>query len=146
LLIAKHSCFSGKSSEDIDMILARGVAPASGHLLALIEFLFRTRSRYLNEDGRLIRIIPGQLQKKLELQKNKIGYRVNQVQQAFHLFVYRNTEEPASMFRDLQRRIKIDERLKLIRNPTMHGTLADPASEGPFYALVVALFYFTERK
>ena len=145
LLVAHKNIFPWRPSRDIDVILNGGAAPASAYLLAMIEFFLRARSRYLNEEGELTRIIPNQLQARVKLQQNKIGFRVNQIKKSFHLFIYRNTEKSASHLRNLQRKIKIDERLKLIRNPTMHGSLADPASEAPFYALVVALFYYTER-
>lgn len=145
LLVAHKNIFPGRPSRDIDVILKGGAAPASAYFLAMIEFFLRARSRYLNEEGELTRIIPNQLQARVKLHQNRIGFRVNQIQKAFHLYIYRNTEKPSSYLRDLQSKIKIDERLNLIRNPTMHGSLADPAAEAPFYALVVALFYYTER-
>jgi len=146
LLVAHKNRFPGRSSSDIDILLKGGAAPAAAYLLAMIEYFLRARSRYMNSEGELTRIIPNQLQQRVRLQRNKIGFRVNQIKNAFHLYLYRNVKKPASYLRDLQSRIKIDERLNLIRNPTMHGSLADPAAEAPFYALVVALFYYSENK
>lgn len=145
LLVAHKNMFPGRSPSDIDIILKGGAAPAAAYLLAMIEYFLRARSRYMNAEGELTRIIPNQLQQRVRLHRNSIGFRVNQIQKAFHLYIYRNAEKPSSYLRDLQSRIKIDERLNLIRNPTMHGSLADPAAEAPFYALFVALFYYTER-
>lgn len=135
---------NSKFSPDVGIALSGGASLAVPNLMATIEFLLRTRSRYLDSEGKLTRILPRQLQMKVNLSTNRPGYRVNQLQKAFYIFVYRNTREPAPMLRDLERKLKIGERLNRIRNPTMHGMLPDPVSEAPFYALLLAIFYYTE--
>ena len=71
--------------------------------------------------------------------------RVNQIADAFGIFLYRNRTSIGTRLRYLERRIGVSDRLGYVRNPAMHGFLGDTASEGRFYGLLLMMFYYGER-
>jgi hypothetical protein len=127
---------------DFDHIRAGGGAMAAMYLLAQLEFLCRLKGRYLHRDGTKRRTIPQQLRKKAGLQSNQ--RRVNRLHQAFVLYLYRNTTALGKRLRTLENKLAIAERLRRIRDPVMHGELADPAVEATFFGLLIAMFYYAE--
>lgn len=148
LLLTAHSQFSSaaqSSSNDFDQILAGGAAMSAMYLLAQFEYLCRKKGRYLNEDGTIKRIIPTQLRKSAGLKANfkpNTRKRVNQIDQAFRLYLYRNRMPAGKRLQILNQKLRIIERLGRIRHPVMHGKLPDPAVEAWFLALLIAMFYY----
>ncbi|MFC2032226.1 hypothetical protein ACFLUS_02495 [Chloroflexota bacterium] len=143
LLLIAHSQFSSAlplDREDFHHILAGGGAMSAMYLLAQLEFLYRKKGRYLKEDGTIKYTIPEQLCKKAELKAN--SKRVNRIEQAFILYLYRNTTSVGQRFRTLEKKLCITERFKNIRNHVMHGELPDPFVEGRFFGLLIAMLYY----
>jgi len=143
LLLTAHSQFSSALSVhagDFDHILAGGQAMAAMYLLATLEFLFRVKGRYLNEDGTIKHAIPASLRKKVKLGTNP--KRVNRIEQAFCLYVYRNRTLAGKRLSMLDRKLSIANRLGRIRHPVMHGELPDPSVEAKFMGLLVAILYY----
>jgi len=132
------------SANDTDQILAGGAAMSAMYLLAQLEFLCRKKCRYLNEDGTIKRAIPAQLRKKAGLGDNlKLNTkRINQIHQAFCLYLYRNRTLAGRRLQILDRKLRIVARLKKTRHPVMHGELPDPAVEAKFFGLLIAIFYY----
>lgn len=131
-------------ANDIDYILAGGGALAAEYLLSQLEYLFRMKSRYLDGNGIVIKLVPPQLVKKLGSRNTSKGNRISQIKQAFILYLYRNRTPLANRLQSLEQKIKISDRLDYIRNPVMHGPLGDPAVEATFYSLLVSMFYYAE--
>lgn len=129
---------------DCDHIRAGGGAMATMYLLAQLEFLCRVKGRYLDKDGTIKRTMPQQLRKKAGLQPNQ--RRVNQIHKAFIVYMYRNTTALGKRLRILETKLGIAKRLQTIRNPVMHGELPDPAVEGKFFGLLLAMFYYSGLK
>jgi len=128
--------------DDFDHIRAGGGAMATMFLMAQLEFLCRVKSRYLHRDGKVRREIPPQL-------LNKAGFkskpsRVNRIDQAWVLCLYKNITALGKRLRILERKLQIAQRLGTLRNPVMHGEWPDPAFEAMFLALLVAMFYYSE--
>lgn len=145
LLLIAHSQFSSAlptDSDDCDHILAGGAAMSAMYLLAQLEFLFRVKGRYLDKDGTIKgkSPIPHQLSKKASLQPNQ--RRVNRIYQAFILYLYRNRTLVGKRCQTLEKKLGIANRLRKIRDPVMHGELADPAFEAFFFGLLIAMFYY----
>lgn len=114
---------------------------AAMYLLAQLEHLCRVGSRYLEADGIVKRQPPPELRRRVFPQGTRS--RVTGVDLAFTLLLYRNTTPLGRRLRALECRLHVAERLKAIRNPVMHGELADLAVEGSFLALLVAMFYYS---
>jgi len=148
LFLLVHSRFSSalpRDSDDFDHILAGGAAISATYLLAQLEFLFRGKGRYLNEDGTIKHAIPVRLCNEVGLRPNlkpNTSDRVNGIDQAFKLYLYRNRTLVGKHLRILQKKLGIGERLKKIRHPVMHGELPDPTVEARFFALLIAMFYY----
>lgn len=134
-----------RNADDIGQILAGGAAMSAMYLLAQLEFLCRKKCRYLNEDGTIKRVIPAQLRKKAGLKANvepNTQDRVNRIDQAFSLYLYRNRTLAGKRLQILNQKLRILERLRRIRHPVMHGELPDPAVEANFLGLLIAMFYY----
>ncbi|MBA7467195.1 hypothetical protein ES707_02401 [subsurface metagenome] len=148
LLIVHHQFSSALPSDrsDFDHILAGGAALSAMYLMARLENLFRIRSKYLNEDGTLRKTIPNQLRQILLRECGISGrgrnWRCNRINQAFHIFLYRNGTLLDRRLKIMNKKLKIADRLNYIRNPVMHGELEDPCSEARFLGLLVAMFYY----
>ena len=143
LLLTAHSQFSSALSvyaSDFDHILAGGQAMAAMYLLARLEFVCRVKGRYLNGDGTIKRKIPVSLVKKAKL--NTGQRRVNRIEQAFCLYLYRNRTLAGKRLRALDKKVSIADRLRKIRHPTMHGELHDPSAEAHFLGLLIAILYY----
>jgi len=123
------------------LILHGGASPAAQYLLSQLEYLFRIKSRYLDAGGTIVHSLPTQLRDKVDVR----GTRVNQIDRAFEIYLYRNTTVLGRRLRELERKISVSGRLKLIRNPAMHGFLGDISVEGRFYGLILSMFYYAER-
>lgn len=149
LLLIVHGQFSSalpSDRSDCDHIRAGGAALSAMYLMARLENLFRTRGRYLNEDGTLKRRIPNQLS---QILLNRCGvkgigrnWRCKRINQAFHIFLYRNRTLLGKRLKIIDKKLKIADRLDYIRNPVMHGELKDSSSEARFLALLTAMFYY----
>lgn len=113
---------------------------AAMYLLAQLEFLCRVKGRYLNEDGTIKLTIPVKLGEKAKLKTNQ--KRVNRIEQAFCLYVYRNKTLAGKRLRMLDKKLSIAERLRKIRHPVMHGELPDPSVEAKFLGLLIAMLYY----
>lgn len=144
LLIAllRFSSALPRDRNDFDQIRAGGGAMAAMYLLAQLEFLFRVKGRYLGKNGMIKRKVPQQLRKKAGFRSKQ--NRVNRIHQAFVLYLYRNRTALGKRLRSLEKNLGITKRLKTIRDPVMHGEMADPAVEAQFLALLVAMFYYSE--
>lgn len=145
LLLTAHLNFSSAlpaARDDFDHIGAGGGAMAALFLLAQLEFLCRAKGRYLHRDGRVRREIPPQLLKKAG--PGLKPRRVNRIDQAWVLYLYRNPTPLAKRLRMLEKKLEIAQRLGTLRNPVMHGEWPDPAFEGRFLALLIAMFYYSE--
>ena len=84
--------------------------------------------------------LPNQLRTRASIRQNQT--RINNIDQAFILYLYRNRTFLGKRLIILDRRIGITNRLKKIRNPVMHGELVDPSSEAMFFGLMTAMFYY----
>jgi hypothetical protein len=145
LLLTARSQFSSAipiDRNDLDHILAGGAALSAMYLLAQLEFISRSKGRYLDDNGIPLRCIPKLLCKKANL--NPKPNRVNQIHQAFILYLYRNGTFVGKRLRILDKKLCIAERLRKIRHPVMHGELPDPSVEATFLALLIAIFYYGE--
>ena len=87
--------------------------------------------------------IPQQLQNQAGIQLNQ--KQINQIHRAFILYLYRNRTPLGKRLRRLDRTLGIKNRLEKIRNPVMHGELADPGVEAKFFGLLIAMFYYAEN-
>jgi len=125
---------------DFDHICAGGGAMVAMYLMAHLEYLFRVNGRYLKENGSLKISLPNQLRTKASIRRNQT--RINNIDQAFILYLYRNRTFLGKQLTMLDKRIGIASRLKEIRHPVMHGELADPSSEAMFFGLMNAMFYY----
>lgn len=145
LLLTAISRFSSALPEgnDFDHILAGGGALAAVYLLSQLEYLFRMKSRYLNEDGTVVRKLPPTLLNELSVNGNL--NRINQIKHAFKIYLFYNSAPLARRLSALEKQISISERLGYIRNPAMHGPLGDIAVESSFYGLLISMFYYAER-
>ena len=146
LLIAYWEFTLNKRSEDedFDVIKVGSGTLASMYLLAQLEFLCRLNSLYLERDGKPKRKIPEQLRRKARLQVNQ--KRVNGIDQAFVIYLYRNSDALARRLSRLEERLRIAARLRKIRDPVMHGTAEDASIEPYFLALLVAMFYYSSTR
>jgi hypothetical protein len=127
---------------DLNLILGMGgAALAATYLLSQLEYLFRVKGTYLDQEGKIQQLIPASLP---ELRGLQVGKRINQIQHAFALYLHGNTDLLALRLAQLDQAIKVGDRLKHIRPSAMHGTLADASAEGLFYGLLVSMFYFSE--
>ncbi|MBI4285343.1 MAG: hypothetical protein HY670_05535 [Chloroflexi bacterium] len=166
------------NSSDCEHIRAGGGAMSAMYLLSQLEFLFRKKSRYLKEDGTIKRPIPVTLCVKAGLNNGKrpkkpiSNGRINNIDQALVLYLYRNNQLPAKRLKILEEKLLrckttffaiasdacairntinghcilgIAGRLKTVRHPVMHGALPDPSSEAMFFGLLIAIFYYGER-
>ncbi|HUV80793.1 MAG TPA: hypothetical protein VMW40_08260 [Candidatus Bathyarchaeia archaeon] len=129
--------------KELDHIISGGAPLATSYLVSQLEYIFRKKSRYLDEEGHILREIPDQLLQKIGL--NKTPRRINQINQEFLLFLYRNNDTIARKLKKLERKIKISERLKH-RHLILHGTYPDISSLGFLFSLVIAMFYYNEPK
>ena len=134
------ACPSERS--DIAHIYAGGGAMAAMYLLASLEFLFRRKGRYLNDEGTIKRTIPPEIIEKTRLSPD--SGRTNRIEEAFILYIYRNRTLAGRQLRTLGEKINLSERLAKIRNPIMHGELPDPGFEAMFLALIIAIIYYAD--
>lgn len=136
---------------DFDHICAGGGAMVAMYLMAHLEYLVRVNGRYLNENGSikrkyLIKVsgngnkLPNELRIKASIRPDQ--KRINNIDQAFIMYIYRNRTFLGKRLIMLDKKIGIANRLKKIRNPVMHGELADPSSEAMFFGLITAMFYY----
>ena len=135
-----YGYISPDKRSDFDHICAGGGAMVAMYLMAHLEYLFRVNGRYLNEKGSLKMNLPNQLRTRASIRQNQT--RINNIDQAFILYLYRNRTFLGKRLIILDRRIGITNRLKKIRNPVMHGELVDPSSEAMFFGLMTAMFYY----
>jgi hypothetical protein len=117
---------------------------ATLYLMSQLEFIFRMKSRYLDGHGAVLQLLPIELLKKLS--RSRTPHRINQINDAFIIYLYRTPTPLAVRLRKLERQLAISDRLGLIRNPAMHGLMGDPAVEGRFLGLVLSMFYYDEHK
>jgi hypothetical protein len=112
-----------------------------------LEYLFRAKSRYLNTSGQIVKSIPAQLREKLGGKPRdwRKGRRINQIDQAWTLYLYRNSSWLAKRLRRLERLISLSARLAQVRHPAVHGLFGDSAFECKIYALLVAMYYYAEH-
>ena len=152
LLLTAHSTFPGASSpncDDLDYILGGGGAIAATYFLTRVEYLCRVKGRYLDSGGRIKKQIPTCYRNKWQLRANQS--RINRIEQAFILYLYRNKTLAGTRLRILDnkfrsmKKLRIAERLARLRNPVMHGELGDPAVESRFLALLIAMFWYGEH-
>ena len=111
--------------------------------MAHLEYLFRVKGRYLNENGSIKVKLPKQLIEKASIRKEQ--KRINNIDQAFAIYLFRNRTILGKRLIILDKNIGITGRLKRIRNPVMHGELADASSEAMFFGLMTALFYYGSK-
>lgn len=128
---------------DYEHICAGGGAMVAMYLLAHLEYLFRVNGRYLNRKGIVIWEIPKQLRTKVS--KFKVNSQINNIDQAFALYVYRNKTHLGKCLKKLDQKIGIADRFKRTRNPIMHGEFENPESEAMFYGLMTAMFYYGNK-
>jgi hypothetical protein len=129
---------------DLSLILGRGgAALASIYLLSQLEYLFRVKGDYLDYDGVLQKPVPAPLNGPQGIRVN-VGSRVNQIQHAFSLYLHGNNDPLAIRLAQLDKDIKVGDRLAHFRSPVMHGPLGDASVEGFFYGLLVSMFYNSE--
>jgi len=128
---------------DFDYICAGGGAMVAMYLMAHLEYLFRVKGRYLNENGSIKVKLPKQLIEKASIRKEQ--KRINNIDQAFAIYLFRNRTILGKRLIILDKNIGITGRLKRIRNPVMHGELADASSEAMFFGLMTALFYYGSK-
>lgn len=130
---------------DLNLILGDGgAALASTHLLSQLEYLFRVKSKFLDQDGKLLLSVPAALRTMPGFIGKKVGNRINQIQNAFTLYLEANFDPLAISLAQLDRDINVGNRLSRIRPHAMHGVLADTSSEGLFYGLLLSMFYYSE--
>jgi len=129
--------------DDNSLIIAGGTAVAAVYLLSQLEYVFRMASRYLDGEGKVVISAPPQLLGRMP--NATLGRRVDRIEQAFELFLYRTATNAARILRDLEKQISVGLRLAATRNPAMHGFLGDTSTEGRFYGLILAIFYYSER-
>jgi len=135
--------FWAAESDDESLVLAGGSAVAALYLLSQLEYTFRMASRYLDGEGIVVRPTPPELRK--QVPHANAGQRVNQIKDAFIIYLYRTPTQVARKLRSIERKISISSRLEVVRNPAMHGFLGDTATEGRFYGLLLGMFYYAER-
>jgi hypothetical protein len=129
-----------------NLTLGMGVAALAATNLPLhLEYLFRVKGNYLDQEGLLQQPAPGALRTLPRLRRMRVGDRVNQIQLAFALYLHGNADPLALRLARLDQDIKVGDRLARIRMPAMHGTLADASAEAWFYGLLVSMFYYSER-
>jgi hypothetical protein len=128
---------------DFDHICAGGGAMVAMYLMAHSEYLFRVQGRYLNENGSTRVKLPKQLINKASIRTSQ--KRINNIDQAFTIYLYRNQTILGKRLIMLDKKIGITVRLKRIRNPVMHGELADASSEAMFFGLMTAMFYYGSK-
>lgn len=146
LLISNTSQSEFSKRSHIDHILAGGIMPATLYLVSQLEYLLRKNSRYLDTDGKVIKEIPPQLQKKT-IPKYQVGTRkrVNRINDAFVMYTYRNQSLTARTLKHLDSKLLISKRLDKSRNRIMHGELTVTA-EGYLCALIISMFYYSQNK
>ncbi|MCK4625465.1 MAG: hypothetical protein KAV00_09170 [Phycisphaerae bacterium] len=146
LLLTRRMWFSInlERSDILGLILQGGQAPATNYLLSQLEYLFRIKSRYLNANGTINRHLPTQLLRMFS-RKYKVGHRVNRITDAFKLYLYRNGTCLGRRLNRLEKGLSMSNRLA-IRHPALHGFHADISVEGYLYALIIAMFYYSEGK
>jgi hypothetical protein len=147
ILLVSNEEFSSMLASDLDdwaQIRAGGSAIATAYLLAQLECLFRLHSRYLSQDGTVVRDVPKQISLKFGQPVPKIGRRVNRIEQSFALYLYRNHSELARRLRPLDRQLGLTSRLGMVRNTVMHGEAGDYGVEASFLALLCAMFYYEQ--
>jgi len=146
LFLTALESFSSAVPTDSDPLIhikAGGGAMAAMYLLAQLEFHLRRTSRYLKPDGNVQKKLPPQLTRQIS-RKPSDQRRINNVDQALTIFLYRNRTPLAKSLGTLERDLRLTQRLRMIRHPTMHGELADPGSEARFLALIIAMFHYDE--
>jgi len=146
LILLAHIDYGGmypKKRGDLEHIYAHGGAMVAMYLMAHLEYLFRIKSRYLKEDGSIKNEIPKQARAKASIKPKQ--KRINNIEQAFILYLYRNVTLLGKRLKILEENIGIAKRLRKIRNPVMHGELADPSSEAMFFGLMTAMLYYGSK-
>jgi hypothetical protein len=130
----------------IDHILHDGSPIATLYLVSQLEYIFRKKCRYLDDEGKIIRKIPDQLLRKIgSKRKNcKIGRRINQINQTFFLYLYRNNSIIARKLNKLEQKIPISKRL-MHRHKIAHGTYPDISAIGFLCSFIIAMFYYNEQ-
>ncbi len=126
----------------IDHIIAGGQPLAAVYLLSQLEYLFRVKNRYLNEEGIITRKVPSQLARKLNRSTN-VNDRISNIQDTFLMYLYRNSTPLGERLRKLNDDLDIHNRLRL-RHGAMHGPMGDISVEGYLYGLLIAMFYYNE--
>jgi hypothetical protein len=135
------------ANRDGDLLLNGGRGLATMFLISQLEFYFRKNNSYTDFEGKVVVEFPIQLDKILGKQNLN---RINSIKDIFLIFMFNNTSKLAETFKDLNQQlirkisIGIAERLKLIRDPMMHGVSTDSFTEGRFYGLMHAIIYYSE--
>ena len=147
LLLVSHwefTLIAPSDNKDWDAIKTGGATLGAMYLVALLEFLCRVTGRYLDYSGKIIRELPKQLREKTAISPDQ--KRVNRIDQAFAIYLYRNQAHLGKRLRTLDHRLQITRRLQNIRNPLMHGEAEDASTEPYFLALLVAMFYYSSTR
>lgn len=146
ILLVANSISGGplESASDADLIASGGATVGSLYLLAQLEFYLRVKSKYLTFDGEVKTPLPQDLVAALGWGRTR--KRVNQVDDALVIYLYENEDPVAMRIRDLNPAIGLRDRLALMRNPLIHGPLAESLTEGMVYALVLAMCYYGDRR
>lgn len=130
---------------DLNVIFGMGgSALASIYLLSQLEYVFRVKGAYLDEQGIIGQSIPSLLRNRPGFQGKNVGDRVNSIARAFDLYVHGNTDPLAQRLATLEEDVGVSDRLDRIRPLAMHGTLADASAEGLFYGLLLSMFLYSE--
>jgi hypothetical protein len=145
LLMAALSAFGRfeKGPDVLDRLLSGGNAMAAFYLFPQLEHLFRVGSNYLNQRGEITRPLSLDLLKQTG-RKKRTGIIIG-VEQAAKIFMYQRHSVGARQLRKLEREIGVSARLRLVRNPALHGETGDPGYESKFLALLWCLAFYGEN-
>lgn len=148
LLALQNFCIFQHEREqagDLALVFGMGGSGVAGlYLLSQLEYLFRVKSNYLDIEGKLTQSVPSALAAMNGLKNKQIGQRINQIHLAFLLYLDGSPDVLRQRLVGLEQDVQISARLSRIRSRAMHGTIGDPSGEGLFYALLVAMFYYSE--
>lgn len=142
-----------------DALVSAPSAIASEYLAIRFEYYFRILSGKLNGDGTWL---TEQAKKESEciLNKRKLGWRLNNVAQAYKLLKHNQSLSVSKYFAELDKKLyqtpttmldntvisNIGDRIHWIRKRVAHGYWGDSSSEGMFFSLLTALIFYSTYK
>lgn len=128
-------------------------ALASTYLLHQLEFLFRALSSFLTLEGEFINSEAKNIvEQKLNRRFRKS--RINNIEDTYSIMLLNTTFLAPELFKEIDTLLSpitlwngtviknIGERIGALRHVVAHGPLADPSSEGFFYALVMTIILY----